>query len=298
MSVSLSDLQLLLDVAELGSFSQAAARRGWSQPQVSQRIAVLEATLGQALFRRHRRGAVATTACEMFLASARQAVQAFQQGQEALQAAPPLPRLHLSCLPSLTTPVFGPLILRLADAPFEIRCHTDHSPQIMQGVLTGEIDVGFVLKCPAIAGVQMEALWRSPIVPVVAAGHPLAAAPGPLSLREVADARIAPQYWGEECEALIRRIWLVRQQGSAIHAIQPASAAREMALSHGFLSFLPLLSVESDVKAGRLVRLRIPELPVWQWEVMMAYRTGKRKAEAKQILLETARTLAAESSET
>jgi DNA-binding transcriptional LysR family regulator len=30
MSVALSDLELLLDVAELGSFSQAAAKRGWS----------------------------------------------------------------------------------------------------------------------------------------------------------------------------------------------------------------------------------------------------------------------------
>ncbi|TDR80086.1 LysR family transcriptional regulator [Paludibacterium purpuratum] len=293
MSISLADLALLIDVAELGSFSQAAARRGWSQPQVSQRIAVLETELGQALFRRHRRGAVATAACEVFLVSARQAVQAFQQGQEALLAAPPLPRVHLSCLPSLTTPVFGPLLLRLADAPFEIRCHTDHSPQIMQAVLTGEIDVGFVLKCPAIAGVQVEPLWRSAIVPVVAADHPLARAPQPLTLKAVADYRIAPQFWGSGCEELIRRIWLVRQHRSAIHAIQPASAARDLALSHGFLSFLPELSVRFDLQKGSLVKLQIPELPEWQWEVMMAYRSGKRKAEAKQIVLDSARALAA-----
>jgi LysR family transcriptional regulator, pca operon transcriptional activator len=295
MSVSLSDLQLLLDVAELGSFSQAAARHGWSQPQVSQRIAMLEEALGQPLFRRHRRGAVATNACEMFLVSARQALQAFQQGQEALQAAPSLPRLQLSCLPSLTAPVFGPLLMRLADAAFEIRCHTDHSPQIMQDVLTGKIDVGFVLKCPAIAGVQMESLRHSPIVPVVSAHHPLASAASPLTLKAVADYRIAPQFWSEECEMLIRRIWLVRQHSSAIHAVQPASAAREMVLNHGFLSFMPQLTIENDLRAGRLVRLYIPELPLWQWEVVMAYRTGKRKAQAKQILLDTARQLASES---
>ncbi|MBV8645901.1 LysR family transcriptional regulator [Paludibacterium sp.] len=293
MSVSLEDLALLIDVAELGSFSQAAARRGWSQPQVSQRIAVLETELGQALFRRHRRGAEPTSACELFLVSARQAVQAFQQGQEALLAAPPLPRIHLSCLPSLTTPVFGPLLLRLVDAPFEIRCHTDHSPQIMQSVLTGDIDVGFVLKCPAIAGVQVEPLWRSTIVPVVAAHHPLARIEGPLTLKTVADHRIAPQFWGDGCEELIRRLWLVRQRQSAIHAIQPASAARDMALHHGFVSFLPELSVRDDLGRGNLVKLHIPELPEWQWEVMMAYRSGKRQDEAKQIVLDTARALAA-----
>ena len=56
MSMDLDDLQLLLDVAELGSFSQAAAIRGWSQPLVSQRIAQLEESLGAPLFQRHRRG--------------------------------------------------------------------------------------------------------------------------------------------------------------------------------------------------------------------------------------------------
>ncbi|BEV71619.1 LysR family transcriptional regulator [Paludibacterium sp. THUN1379] len=294
MSVSLSDLALLIDVAERGSFSQAAALRGWSQPQVSQRIAVLEAELGHALFQRHRRGAIPTAACEQFLGPARQALAAFRQGQEALLAAPPLPRIHLSCLPSLTTPVFGPLLLRLVDAPFEIRCHTDHSPQIMQTVLTGEIDVGFVLKCPAIAGVQVEPLWRSPIVPVVSPDHPLARQAAPLKLADVANYRIAPQYWGQACEELIRRLWLVRLHSSAIHAIQPASAAREMAFSHGFLSFLPELSVREDLKAGRLIRLQIPELPEWLWEVMMAYRSGKRPSTAKQTVLEAARALAAD----
>ena len=42
MSVTLDDLRLLLEVSTTGSFSQAAARLGWSQPQVSQRIAALE----------------------------------------------------------------------------------------------------------------------------------------------------------------------------------------------------------------------------------------------------------------
>ncbi|WP_235655974.1 helix-turn-helix domain-containing protein [Aeromonas caviae] len=56
MAMTLDDLQLLLDVANRGSFSKVAAIRGWSQPMVSQRIAVLEQELGQSLFRRHRRG--------------------------------------------------------------------------------------------------------------------------------------------------------------------------------------------------------------------------------------------------
>ncbi|WP_293763019.1 LysR family transcriptional regulator [uncultured Aquitalea sp.] len=294
MSISLADLQLLVDVAELGSFSQAAARRGWSQPQVSQRVALLEETLGNILFQRHRRGATPTAACLAFLGPARQSLEAFAQAQEAMQATPALPRLHLSCLPSLASPVFGLVLTRLAEAPIEIRCHTDHSQQIMQELLTGQVDVGFVLKCPPMSGIQMELLWRSPIVPVVAAGHPLAEAGGALRLAEVAEYRIAPQYWGDGCEELIRQIRLSRPQHSAIHAIQPASAARELVLRHGFVSFMPELSIRSDLRDGTLVRLEVGELPLWQWEVMMAYRAGKRMDPAKGIVLDAARALAGE----
>ena len=116
MSVSIADLQLLLDVAECGSFSQAAARRSWSQPQVSQRVALLEATLGMPLFVRHRRGAIPTPACETFLVAARQAVDAYEHGCSVLQGTPSVPRLTLACLPSLASMVFTPLVAQLVDA--------------------------------------------------------------------------------------------------------------------------------------------------------------------------------------
>ena len=57
MALSIDDLALLVEIVESGSFSQAAARRRWSQPQVSQRVAALEDQLGVQLFARHRRGA-------------------------------------------------------------------------------------------------------------------------------------------------------------------------------------------------------------------------------------------------
>ncbi len=191
MAMTLDDLQLLLDVVNRGSFSKAAAVRGWSQPMVSQRIAVLEQDLGQPLFRRHRRGATPTPACEQFLPAASAALSALEGGRLAMQGAPALPRIRLACLPSLTTVVFGPLLLALVDETFEIRCNTDHSGIIMQELLTGETDVGFILKCPAIAGIQLELLYRSPIIAVACATHPLAGRQG-LTLQDIANERLAP----------------------------------------------------------------------------------------------------------
>lgn len=291
MAITLDDLQLLLDVANRGSFSKVAAIRGWSQPMVSQRIAVLEQELGQSLFRRHRRGATPTPACEQFLPAATSALSALEGGRLAMQGAPALPRIRLSCLPSLTTVVFGPLLLALVDEAFEIRCSTDHSGVIMQELLTGETDVGFILKCPAIAGIQLELLYRSPIIAVACATHPLAGRQG-LTLQDIANERLAPQQWGTGCDELILQLRLLRQVASPLHAIQPASAARELALEHGFITLMPALAITRDLEFGRLVKLDVTDLPPDHWDVMMAWRSGKRPNPAKERVLEAARTLA------
>lgn len=222
MAIAFDDLRLLIEIVDCGSFSQAAARRRWSQPQVSQRIRALEQQVGAQLFRRHRRGAVPTPACRTFLPSARLALEALDTGLQSLQEAPAFPKVMLASLPSLAPLVFGPILLKLADAPMEIRCTTDHSSVIMEMLMTDRAQLGFVLKCPAIAGIQFERLCLSPIIAVAHAGHPLAHKRS-LTLAHIANARLAPQFCGPECDDLIRRIRLHRTVNSPIHAIQPSS---------------------------------------------------------------------------
>ncbi|QDL55449.1 LysR family transcriptional regulator [Rhodoferax aquaticus] len=291
MAIALDDLQLLVDIVACGSFSQAAARRGWSQPQVSQRVSALEADIGAQLFQRHRRGAQPTAACDAFLPSAQAALAALEQGRQAIQSAPALPRVTLACLPSLSSVVFGPILLALAQAPIEIRCRTDHSPAIMEELLTGKSQLGFVIKCPPMAGIQMEKLWRSPIIAVVHKSHSLAKSK-PRSLAEVANARLAPQSWGDGCYQLIDLLRTLRTVPGPIHTVQPASAAREMALEHGFLTFMPEVAAKRDLREGRLVKLDLQDLPLWEWEVMVAWRSGKRVDANKQMVLDTVRAMA------
>jgi DNA-binding transcriptional LysR family regulator len=291
MSLNLDDLQLLLDIAEAGSFSQAAAQRRWSQPQVSQRVGALEEQLGVQLFKRHRRGATPTPACLTFLPAAQQALAAIESGRQAIQGAPALPQVSLACVPSLAPLFFGPILLELADAPMEIRCTSDHSPVIMDMLLTGRAQLGFVLKCPAIAGIQMERVILSSIVGVVRRGHALAKR-SKLTLADVANVQLAPQFWGEETSELISMIRTWRTVPSPIHAIQPSSAAIELALEHGFLTFMPEMAAAKQLKEGSLVKLDIADLPRWEWEAMVAWRSGKRPDQSKQTVLRVVREMA------
>jgi len=291
MALNLDDLQLLLDIVDRGSFSQAAAQRRWSQPQVSQRVGALEEQLGVQLFKRHRRGATPTPACMTFLPAARQALSAIEEGQRAVQGAPALPQITLACVPSLAPLFFGPILLALADAPMEIRCTSDHSPVIMDMLLTDRAQLGFVLKCPAIAGIQMERVSLSSIVGVVKRGHPLARR-AQLTLADVANARLAPQFWGDECRELIAMIRTWRSVPDPIHAITPSSAAIELALEHGFLTFMPEMAAARQLREGSLVKLNITDLPRWEWEAMVAWRSGKRPDASKQTVLKAVREMA------
>jgi DNA-binding transcriptional LysR family regulator len=290
MSIQLSDLALLLDVAERGSFSRAAAARGWSQPQVSQRIAQLESSLGAVLFQRHRRGAVPTPACLTYLESVRRALTELDTARLAIQGSPALPDVRVGCPPSLATLVYTPLIAALADAPVELFCQVDHSPELMERVLSNRLKVAFVMNRPTITGIQLELLADCPIVALVAADHPFATH-GPLTLADIAQARLSPQWWGPDVENLIKPLRLLRDARLPLHTNQPATTARELALHHGFVVFAPALTVLDDLTSGRLVPLTISDLPAWHWEVMMAYRAGKRPDAARDTVLDAARTI-------
>ncbi len=76
MAVTLKQLETLIWVADLGGFRRAAERMNTTQPNVSSRIAGLEAALGQRLMQRDAGSVVLTPAGEQVLAHARTVLRA------------------------------------------------------------------------------------------------------------------------------------------------------------------------------------------------------------------------------
>jgi DNA-binding transcriptional LysR family regulator len=71
MNIAWEDMRVFLAVAETGNMSEAARQLRVGQPTVSRRLALLEAQLGYALFRRTVSGASLTAAGERMVAPAR-----------------------------------------------------------------------------------------------------------------------------------------------------------------------------------------------------------------------------------
>jgi len=82
----LRHLQVLVQVAELGSLQRAAQVVGLTQPAVTHIVNDLESLLGATLFQRHARGARPTPVAQELLPAARRMLDALGQGTEAVAA--------------------------------------------------------------------------------------------------------------------------------------------------------------------------------------------------------------------
>ena len=82
----LKHLQVLVKVAELGSFKKTGEAVGMTQPAITHVVADLEALLGIELFVRHARGVTPSPFCEELVPMARQVLQSVGLGMEAVIA--------------------------------------------------------------------------------------------------------------------------------------------------------------------------------------------------------------------
>lgn len=284
IKVTLEDMKVFSRVARDRSFSKAAAALGVAQPSVSTRMMALERDLGVSLFERHHRGVTLTPAGDALLPYARRCLELAREGKAAARAVNVRQRLTLGAPPSIAASLFRPILMDLADAPVELHLYTGHSWEIKQRILDGLVQVGFILAGSVQSGIHLDMLHQDPILCVAAATHPLAKR-RTLTLAELAAERLLPFSWGPGFDELMGMLRERRPEGLQLHSVQPAVIAHELMLEHGYISFLPRLTVAKDLASGRVVRLNVTDLPQWTWDVAVAYRERKTKDPALSLVL-------------
>ncbi|WP_027483653.1 LysR family transcriptional regulator [Deinococcus pimensis] len=125
-SPTLAQLRLFVSVAELGSFSEAAATLQMSQSSLSEAVATLERALGHTLLRRSRVGVTLTPAGARALDHARSAVLAASDVQLAVQEDTHLSAtLNIATYRSIGTHLLPGVLaeLRRAHPDLQVRIH-------------------------------------------------------------------------------------------------------------------------------------------------------------------------------
>lgn len=258
-------LEIFCCVFEEGSFSRAAERLGLTQPTISEHIKTLETFFGTPLFDRLGRHIHATGAGEVLYARGRSVVDLKQSVVDAMHQY--LDRLEGELRIGASN-IPGEYLLPRVIGHFHdkhpkirVRVIIGDSEQIVEGVIDGSYELGFVGSRPRVGGLEAEpfasdrlvlAVPRQKIWDGVEQISLRQLAQRPLLIRESGSGtRVELEHWLHDHGAALADFNIVAELGS--------TAGIKEAIKAGVgASILSDLAVADDVAGGvmRIVRIR------------------------------------------
>jgi DNA-binding transcriptional LysR family regulator len=257
-------VQAFIQVARMGNVSRAAEALYVTQPALTARIQALEKELGETLFVRTGRGVRLTDAGRVFLPNAERAVQAIEDGRQALTdlKSASAGRLALGAAPAVSTYVLPPVLKRFASLHprVDVAVRTGHSEEILAMVLNDEVQVGLVrtLRHPDIDSVP---LYDDELVLVCNPQHRFARR-GTVELAEVGRERLVmfdrTSSYFELTQSLFLRGGVVARTVMELDNIEAAKKMVEEGLG---VALLPRVSVAREVGNGLLAEIEVIDAP-------------------------------------
>ena len=172
--MELSQLRYAVAIAETGNFTRAAERCHVTQPSLSQQILNLEGEVGHKLFHRLGRKAVLTEAGLTFIERARRILFEVENAAKELSDHPSLDRrITVGALPTIMPYLLTPLIARCRTEHPNLLIHAreDFRPDLVRGVVEGELDLAVVTLPVKDHRIAIEPLLTEPLLLVVGKGH-------------------------------------------------------------------------------------------------------------------------------
>jgi LysR family transcriptional regulator, nitrogen assimilation regulatory protein len=165
--MNLKQLEYFVQVAQLGSFSKAAAVLAVAQPALSRQVRGLETELRQQLFLRNGRGVALTDAGKRLFDHSVAVLQLVSHAREDLGASrdEPVGRVTIGLPPSiarqLTLPLIDRFMKQLPAAKLSIV--EGLSTHIVEWVTSGRVDVSLIYNPEAQPGLDISPLLHEPL---------------------------------------------------------------------------------------------------------------------------------------
>jgi DNA-binding transcriptional LysR family regulator len=176
--IELRHLRYFVAVAEELHFGRAALRLHLAQPPLSQQIRKLEEILGYPLFLRTSRAVKLTSAGEVFLERARRTLRNVQEdmeearsvgrGEEGFLRVGFIGSAMLTALPAMLGRY------RRLYPKVNLQLHESYTSMVVQKLLKGELDAGFLRDSGHASGLEIEPLFSEPFIAVLPKKHLLA----------------------------------------------------------------------------------------------------------------------------
>lgn len=273
--MELRQLEAVLTVAQLGSFSRAAERLYLTQPSLTARVQALERELGVTLFLRGRSGAQLTEAGRVFLPYVEEAFHSLRRGQEQLVALAEARagRLVVGSSPSACTYVLPPILQSFVGSRsrVEVVVRTGYTEEVQAMVLGRQVEVG-IAPIGDHPELERRALYDDEMVCIVAGGHPLARR-GAVSLAEVAAEPLILYNRPPSYRELTRGLFVTAGlEPTVAMELDNVEATLRMVEAGLGVAFLPWVAVEREVERGTIARLDLVDAAPVRRRFAVAWR--------------------------
>jgi DNA-binding transcriptional LysR family regulator len=173
-------LTSFLAVAERLHFGRAADQLGLSQPALSHQIRRLEEHVGSPLFDRTSRLVTVTDAGHALLPEARRVLIDLERAitQSRLAAEGRAGHLLIGSIGACLNGVTPEVVRRLRDGTpgLAVQLRQMDTPEQLEALRRGELDVAFVRSARGTSGLRVELLFEEPMMVALPSGHPLESA--------------------------------------------------------------------------------------------------------------------------
>jgi DNA-binding transcriptional LysR family regulator len=262
----LEAMQVLLAIDRAGSLRGAAAEVGVSQQAVSARMRSIEAQVGVPLLTRSPRGSWLTPAgvlCAQWASRVLEAAAELDAGITSLRGDR---RSHLRVAASQTVAEHlmpGWLVaLRARDPGPDIELTATNSEAVLERVLAGSADVGFVEGPGIPRGLRSRVVALDRLAVVVPPDHRWARRRTPVPAAELAATPLVSRESGSGTRKALARALTARLPPGAELAgpameLSSAGAVRAAVVAGAGPGAMSLLAVHDDLALGRLVEVRV-----------------------------------------
>lgn len=263
--MELRHLLTFIAVVEAGSFTKAAAALGYVQSSVTAQIQSLETELGTALFDRFGKKTTLTHAGQKFLPYAQEISKLHALAKDAIRFNDEISGALTISAPESLTAFRLPAVIREFKNRYgavQIVLKPGLCWEMADRVKSGEMDLAFMLQHPAEdKDLLIEPLVEEKMILIAPPGHPLEKV-NPVTPADLRNEVMLYTEPGCTYRALfehtLNACGVYPRQGLEFWSIE---AIKNCVISGLGLSFLPFITVDSEIRQGRLSALAWDDRP-------------------------------------
>ena len=287
-------LETFLAVAEERSFSRAAQRLHRTQPAVSQTVAKLESSLGEALFDRASRETTLTAAGKVLQEYAQKLLNLRTEATHALTELRSLHRGTLNLAANEYTSLYLLPVLnqfRRMHPLVKISVQRSLASRIADELLLHSVEIGVLSFKPQDRALRSVVVFRDELAFVVGPRHAMAGKQS-VAIRELHEEMFVAHNVPSPQRAKVLEAFRRHRTELRIGVELPSLEAvrRFVELGNG-VALVPALTVERELKSGALHRVLVKELQM-ERKLRLVYRRDANLSHAALSFLQVVRSYA------